>query len=80
MSLAADERPEHSGVLDTEAAQLDFMSLQSIENGLQIHIHESTKALEEFFTSDQRGVTAECCRASCAALYRLYSPACAALE
>ena len=46
MSLAADERPEHSGVLDTEAAQLDFMSLQSIEDGLQIHIHESTRASE----------------------------------
>src|SRR5579864_4191083 len=52
MSLAADERPEHAGVLDTKPAQLDFMSPKSVEDGLQIHIHESTKAHEEFLTSD----------------------------
>jgi hypothetical protein len=34
MSLAADKRPEHRGVLDTEPAQLDFMSLECIEDGL----------------------------------------------
>jgi len=47
MSLAAGQRSEYTGVLNTEPTQLDFMSLKSIEDGLQIHIHESTKALKK---------------------------------